>query len=80
MMSDFSCEVKSKKNSARGEMAINLSSAVERVRIGKDEMDFSDAGQSGNGFLRRRWSNQSFGDGFLRDDSQLQYRHSTNRG
>ena len=48
-MSDFSCEGDfsstdgggpSKKNSARGEMAINFSSAEERVRIGKDEMDF----------------------------------------
>ena len=63
-------------------MAINFSSAEERVRIGKDEMDLSDAGQSR---LEMDFSDE---DGqsnrlemdFFEVDSQLQHRHSTNRG
>ena len=88
-MSDFSCEGDfsstdgggpSKKNSTRGEMAINFSSADERVQFG-NRMDFSDTGQSrlgvdfsdGDGQVRR------FGMDFSEEDSQLQHRHSTNR-
>ena len=74
-MSDFSCEGDfsstdgggpSKKNSTRGEMAINFSSADERVQFG-NRMDFSDTGQS------------RLGMDFSEENSQLQHRHSTSR-
>ena len=88
-MSDFSCEGDfsstdgggpSKKNSTRGEMAINFSSADERVQFG-NRMDFSDTGQSrlGVNFSDGDGQGRRFGMDFSEEDSQLQHRHSTSR-